>query len=158
MTGVELARVTLLVLAAIPASYRLTRIVVKDTIFDGTRNRLELWAWNRHSLLGAKFAELITCPWCSGVWVSFVLACAVLGRWPWQLGLVGWVLVFTIAGGQAILSYLEALTSTLAKDPKVEAALRRLVDLHDDPSGHSDAGLEVATANAWAKAREVLDS
>lgn len=50
------------------AGYRITRAVIEDVIFESLRNRI----WERfppHKGLG----YLITCPWCTGVYVATLL-------------------------------------------------------------------------------------
>lgn len=53
------------------AAYRVTRLVVKDTLFDIPRS----WLTVR---LPAIFADLISCAWCIGFWIS---AAATYGLW-----------------------------------------------------------------------------
>lgn len=50
------------------ASYRATRLVTTDVIFEPIRE----WIWKRkpsHKGIG----YLITCNWCTGIWVSTIL-------------------------------------------------------------------------------------
>lgn len=64
-----------LALVAALATARITRLVTRDTITTPAR----MWLINRAGV-DARFSELITCDWCSGVWVSS----AVLGStWAW---------------------------------------------------------------------------
>lgn len=73
------------------ASYRVTRLVVADTIWQPTRNRLLAWLerGRRRSVrgwLGAKAAEALSCPFCAGVWITAGVALAWVyggsaGRW-----------------------------------------------------------------------------
>lgn len=102
-------------LAAVLASYRATRVIAIDTIFDGTRDRIKLWGINRNSTPGDKLTELIGCPWCVGVWVSIAVACVIRRRPPWRLGLDGAVTAAAIAGGQAMLSATEGLVVSRTK-------------------------------------------
>jgi hypothetical protein len=47
------------------AAYRLTRLVTTDVIFEGFRDKI--WSkWPPDTKLG----YLITCDWCSGLWIS----------------------------------------------------------------------------------------
>ena len=57
---------TLIVLAL--AVYRITRLIVLDTIFDRPRD----WASQKAIWL----ETLVTCPWCAGFWIS--LAATIL--------------------------------------------------------------------------------
>lgn len=137
MTGWQL-------LVAVLASYRLTRVVTIDTLWKTTRDGLVLWAGQlRHrrvatpvAFLGEKLAELVECPWCTGVWVSGAVTCAVLRTWPWDLGLAGLVLVFTVAGGQGLVSHCEA---TAHRFGEAAEAAKKLMDHQQKPSS-SQAG------------------
>lgn len=63
------------------AAHRLTRLALLDTMpFGALRDRLV----NRKP--DGRVAELLTCPWCLGWWVSLavVLAACVLPRRVWQ--------------------------------------------------------------------------
>ncbi|MDF2629467.1 MAG: sporulation protein [Symbiobacteriaceae bacterium] len=78
----------------IAASFRLTHLIVMDSIMAPVRDRLE-----RVPFLG----EVITCYWCCGIWVSGGLVAAYL-LWP---AVAYWVLlIFAVAGGQALLETL----------------------------------------------------
>lgn len=68
----------LTVLALILATYRLTRLIVSDKIFEGFRTRT----------IGSKIGYLVTCPFCTSIWFGFGLAIgqAVLGSvFAWQV-------------------------------------------------------------------------
>lgn len=114
MNAMELSTVPWLeILVMLPplvlASWRVTRFVVYDTIFDAPR----FWLVEkliqkpegglRERGFRAKTAELITCPYCAGVWVSLGWTAIATLSWPWQFGIGGLVLWMSIAGGQAIL-------------------------------------------------------
>lgn len=84
------------------AAYRLTRLVTADTLVDRPRDRIVrrsylatrrhlftpetlegldgedgAWsAWAREDQHPPKLAELVTCPWCSGVWIGFGIVAA----------------------------------------------------------------------------------
>lgn len=61
------------------ATYRLTRLVQEDSLLDRPRE----WVLDRWG--HRKAAELVTCPWCAGVWVAAgVVAARVLfpRAWP----------------------------------------------------------------------------
>ncbi len=77
------------------AAYRLTRLVVADAITAPIRDRLARWLW---------WHELVTCRWCSGVWVGAGVAAA---RWivPTQWNVAAWAL--TAASVAALASRLE---------------------------------------------------
>lgn len=70
--------VTLVVYAL--AVTRLTGLITLDTITEDLRDRLIGWLDDRPRTLGAFVAKLITCPWCTGVWVSMAAAPLI---WFW---------------------------------------------------------------------------
>ena len=88
---------TLTVIALVLATYRLTRLVVSDEFpFGGLRDRMH----------GRWFGKLITCPFCTSVWVGgFLAAGQVLVGDGW-----GW-LVFV---GAMALSAVTSLLASLA--------------------------------------------
>lgn len=59
---------------------RVTGLITADTITEGVRDNLIEWLDDRPRTLGSFVATLITCPWCSGMWVSAVAAPMV---WLW---------------------------------------------------------------------------
>ena len=84
------------------ASARLTRLVVTDTITASFRT----WVLRRSSWFG----ELVSCPWCFGVWASTaVVAAAWLTGvslpfpllWPWA-----------VAGGQMLVNGIDLRLDT----------------------------------------------
>jgi len=89
---------TLLVLTAL-AAHRLTRLVVEDTILDAPR----LWLVNRAP--DGKVATLITCPWCSGFWLTGIVVGLVALTTNLPLPLIVWPALSTVVG---LLSALEA--------------------------------------------------
>ena len=76
------------------ASYRLTHLIVFDSIMEPVREWLV-----RVPFIG----QVVTCYWCCGVWVSAALVAAHL-LWPAATFWV--VLILAVAGGQAILETL----------------------------------------------------
>lgn len=80
------------------ASYRLTRLFVRDTITESFRNWLGRQAAGQ-SLFWWVMAEIFHCAHCLGVWISAVLALYVAHD------LFSWFLyTFAIAGTQGILT------------------------------------------------------
>lgn len=69
----------LALIALILAAYRLTRLVVSDSVpFEPLRNKAQ----------GTKLGELLTCPFCVSVWVGGFLAAGqglVGDEWAWQV-------------------------------------------------------------------------
>lgn len=96
--GLAAVRVALVVIPALVvdalAAYRLTRLVTADTITEGPRDAVVRWAYERAGLLdvaadGAswsevamadddapKLATLVTCRWCTGVYVAVAVVAA----------------------------------------------------------------------------------
>lgn len=61
------------------AAYRLTRLVVDDTIADAPRNFV-LDALDDAGPAGAKIAEGLACYWCVGLWIATAAAAARRSR------------------------------------------------------------------------------
>lgn len=79
-------------LIVVLASYRLTHLLVFDSIAEPLRQLL-----GGRPIVGA----LIDCYWCAGIWVSAGLA--IVGDLPWmQLP----VAILAVAGGQSLLETL----------------------------------------------------
>jgi hypothetical protein len=101
------------------AAFRLTRLVTTDTITDPLRGWLYRWAWDestpievtapdgRRVLVPSPRAawrtwlyDLLTCPWCLGVWFS----AAVWALWKYgDAPGRGFIAVFAIAGFQGAI-------------------------------------------------------
>lgn len=56
------------------ATYRLTRLVTTDTIFETLRERF----WKKHPPQSSKLGYLITCDWCMSIWVASVVVASVM--------------------------------------------------------------------------------
>ena len=69
--GVKIEEITLKeTIVIILASYRMTRILVFEKIFKYFRDSLK----KRDNLyLVGTLSSIITCPWCTGVWVTLVM-------------------------------------------------------------------------------------
>lgn len=61
--------------------YRVGRFIVLDTMFEGTREKVYAWLYQRDRFIWHKIAELIGCPYCITVWVS----AAVCFIWRWTV-------------------------------------------------------------------------
>lgn len=72
---------------------------------------IQRWAWHPdgkpRSWWRNKLGVLVTCPMCSGFWLSLATVC--VGSWlaPWSLGHVGWVTVGAVWCVQCVLSVLD---------------------------------------------------
>lgn len=64
---------TLLIVYALAVS-RVTGLLVLDSITEPARDKMIAWLDDRPATMGSAIATLITCPWCTGMWVSLVAA------------------------------------------------------------------------------------
>jgi hypothetical protein len=103
-------QVTTLTLTALILSFviwRVTRFLLRDSMFEETRFKVEHFFGSRaNKLLPRKINELITCPWCVSIWVSAGLT----ALWRWQEGDgVGWfwtAVVWLASAGAAMAWWL----------------------------------------------------
>ena len=51
------------------ATYRISRLIVRDEIFNRPRN----WIWEKFPPESNKFGYFFTCMWCTSVWVASLL-------------------------------------------------------------------------------------
>lgn len=90
------------------AAYRLTQLVVWDTILDPARTALELWQADRPaSRTRAFIRQLVSCIYCIGFWLSAattVTYLTVAGQWGTAPLAVHGIECFAVAGGQALLN------------------------------------------------------
>ena len=56
------------------ACYRITRLIIEDTITEPLRERV----WKRFPPESTRIGYLFTCPWCTGFWVSVLIVAAYL--------------------------------------------------------------------------------
>lgn len=72
------------------AVWFLTRLVILETVFDGTRDKVHIWLDKRTSLWAVKLSELLGCPWCVSFWVALGLVLAAddpMGWFTWNANL-----------------------------------------------------------------------
>lgn len=97
-----------IVIAAL-VNIHLAHLVSVDTITQPLRDRIQSaemtvdaetgWLHERKFVIWA--SDLVSCPRCSGVWISVGTWSLVSGDWPWQwgrLGLVGWLATAGLQG------------------------------------------------------------
>ncbi len=95
------------------AAYRVTQLVVHDSITGGWRQRIELWHATKHTSRVRTFIrDLISCTFCLGFHASWLTVMTyLLASGQWQTGVDGFLLFgiqsFAVAGIQAILSRYE---------------------------------------------------
>lgn len=112
----KLELVTLLILAF--AAFRITRLAVIDTIFEGFRAKFHTFLVNIRpkegkiskffAFLAHKALELTSCTWCFGVWVSFFLYWVFSWISPANFSRLDWINVAAIAGIQGLLHSWES--------------------------------------------------
>lgn len=91
------------------AAYRLTRLIVIDTLLDGSRNKLHLFLLNRAKkegklhLFWEKLYDLVSCTFCTGTWISLALYSLYIQDYPWFFSRFDWISVFAVAGLQSLL-------------------------------------------------------
>jgi hypothetical protein len=56
------------------ATYRLTRLITTDNIFETFRERI----WKKHPPHSSKLGYLITCDWCTSIWVASVVVASAM--------------------------------------------------------------------------------
>lgn len=56
------------------ATFRLTRLITTDTIFDPIREKI----WNKFPPNRINIGYLITCDWCTSIWVAPLVVIAYL--------------------------------------------------------------------------------
>lgn len=109
---------TLLIVMAV-ATYRVTRLVVGDTIWEGWRDKFKQWAyvdpenhvWRKIpgrpwlTFWRGKLADLVTCPFCISVWIAgfMYVALKTADGWDgtsWVEHGVAWM---AVAGGAIMI-------------------------------------------------------
>lgn len=89
------------VVLAVLGSFRLARIITSDSISDSLRARVGRWAAGRSDYRWW-VAELVTCPFCVGVWFSAFMVLLLKPPTVKQFILL-WL---GVSGGQYILQVL----------------------------------------------------
>ena len=51
------------------AAFRITRLVTRDVIFNPLREKI----WNKYPPSGDGIGYIITCDWCTSIWVSSLI-------------------------------------------------------------------------------------
>lgn len=107
-TSLDLALLVAFVIASF-ATFRVAKLITQDTLFNSPRNWLVAklvvseTKGIRKKGIRVKLAYLMGCPVCCGVWVSLVFTGLLTRSWPWELGVVGWLLWASVAGAQVTL-------------------------------------------------------
>lgn len=96
------------------ACFRVTRFLVHDSLMgssldsgSGWSQTLDRWAYTSRGepkgFVRDKLAELLTCPYCLGFWISLAGTCIALRTFPWHLGIDGWFTAWAVAGAAAMI-------------------------------------------------------
>lgn len=85
------------------ATYRVTRFVTADALFDPVRDRLEDIFAKRNL---DRLAYLISCDWCLSIWVAPVPAAMVI-FWPDNRAVLFTLFVLTFSAISGLLSAVE---------------------------------------------------
>lgn len=56
------------------ATYRITRLITRDHIFSSARNKF----WEKYPPESTKLGYLITCEWCTSIWVASLLVISAM--------------------------------------------------------------------------------
>lgn len=90
------------------AVYRVTRLVVDDTIFDAPRQRVLMWAEDRSKFLHG----LLSCGYCFSVWLAFFEA---LRRRPRRF-FTSWMAVAAVAAVAWSIDRVAVNTETVVNE------------------------------------------
>lgn len=85
------------------ATYRINRLIIRDTIFDRPRAALINWLLPRR--LGGWAVDLITCPFCIGIWVSGACTIAATSAISVPIPVLFWMA--SAAGSMIVWSIIE---------------------------------------------------
>lgn len=104
--------IPLIVLAL--ASFRITRLLVIDTLFAGSRNKFHSYLVNNsqkagkhRQLIWEKLYDLTSCTWCTGFWVSVSLYWAYVWRSPLSWSRLDVFNIFAISAIQSLIHAFE---------------------------------------------------
>jgi amino acid permease len=103
LTTDQLATVLILGIAA----YRLTRLLVIDSLLEPGRTKFHTMLETHQGYMWAKVYDLVSCTWCVGVYVSMLIYCTFL----WDIFLhwtrLDWLSAIAVAGVQGMLHAIE---------------------------------------------------
>lgn len=85
------------------AAFRGARLVVEDSLFDRQRT----WLYERYER--RKWAELLVCPYCVGVWLAAFLLYAWFHPYIADVAIGRWLVwLLAVSGVQALASSIDA--------------------------------------------------
>ncbi len=116
------------------ATYRLVRFTIEDTIFDEPREALQDWL-SEGGAIRQWALDLITCPWCLGVWFSGFITLAIRRR-------RGWNPMYSFLWWMAVAAMQPWLQMTEGVIHSVNELLAP--DEDDDEDGDEDGGPQAA--------------
>lgn len=85
------------------AGYRLTRLVVVDSLFDNAR----LWFFDRPQRILHPVKLILNCTWCAGIWITASLYAFWLSTYPWEWTRADWIVLLAATGIQGMMHALE---------------------------------------------------
>jgi len=94
---------TLLVILAAFATYRITRFITADALFEPVRERLETLCEDRE---WHRLTYLLSCDWCLSIWIAPVPA-SVIMFWPDNRALILGLIILTLSALTGLASTLE---------------------------------------------------
>jgi hypothetical protein len=99
---------TLLVILAAFATYRITRFITADALFEPVRERLETLCEDRE---WHRLTYLLNCDWCLSIWVAPFPTAAIM-LWPDNRVILAVLLVLTFSAVTGLASTLEKRLET----------------------------------------------
>jgi len=76
------------------ATFRATRLLTRDTIFDTPRNAI----WEKHPPHASPIGYVLTCEWCMSIWIGSLFAIWSIIS-PRTFGVLGLVLAASAVAG-----------------------------------------------------------
>ena len=92
------------------AAHRLTRLIAEDDLppVQAARDKVIAWVGKNSTL-----AEGLTCPWCCGAHVAWILVCLTVRKPPWRLSFREWMLAAAVSGTTGLLSTADSALGRL---------------------------------------------
>jgi hypothetical protein len=94
---------TLHVMLAAFATYRITRFITADALFEPVRERLETLCESRE---WHRLTYLLSCDWCLSIWVA-PLPASVIMFWPNNRALILGLIILTLSAFTGLASTVE---------------------------------------------------
>ena len=95
-------------LLAALATYRITRFITADALFEPVRERLEGFCEDRG---WHRAVYLLNCDWCLSIWVAPIPTAAIM-LWPDNRAILAALLILTFSAATGLASTLEKRLET----------------------------------------------